>query len=107
MKLELTNGGEICSDIGKESIPDQEICKNAANQLETTFNEEIFNEPNLPTGCFYIKNAIVGWNIYQIKSEIFGDIGEICLEGGKYILPFRIFYYVHKILSCTDANFYH
>ena len=97
MNFELTNGGEICSDIGKESIPDLEICKNAAKQLEKTFNEEIFNEPNLPTGCFYINNVLVGWNIYQIKSEIFGDIGEICLESGKYILPFRIFYYVHKI----------
>ena len=83
MNFEVTNGGEICSDIGKKSIPDQEICKNAAKQLGKTFNEEILNESGLPTGCFYIKNVLVGWNIYEIESEIFGDIGEICLGGGK------------------------
>ena len=79
----VTNGGEICSDVEKESIHDQEICKNAANFLKETFNEKVFNEPGLPAGCFYIEKAFVGWNIYEIESKIFGDIGEICLGGGK------------------------
>ena len=83
MSFEVTNIGEICSDIGKDSIQDQEICKNAAKQLEKTFNEIIFNEPGFPTGCFYIKNVFVGWNIYETESEIFGDIGGICLGSGK------------------------
>ena len=83
MNFEVTNGREICSDIAKESIHDQEICKNAANELGKTFNEKIFNEPGFPTGCFYVKNVFVGWNIYEIESEIFGDIGEICLGDGK------------------------
>ena len=86
VEFEVTERGKSCSDLGKASINDQEICKNAAKQLGMTYFG-VYDARYCPKGCCYFSM----WDKYYVWSSISEteDLGEwagqICSVSGKSI----------------------
>ena len=108
MIFEATERGKSCSDLGKTSIQEQEICENAGKQMGMTWNG-VHDETFCPKGCCYMTLLgvdLVWWSLSE-SENIAPWAGQLCSDGGKFFLHVSFLYQncVYKQLLIFIVNY--
>ena len=82
--FEVTEKGQICSDIQKEYLGSIAECKDAAEELGLAFIRNVGQVSSHPRACHIYLNDYVYWNGHETgRRESMSQ--SICRMGGKYL----------------------
>ena len=77
----VTKFGSICTEIGKDSVIDEDECIRAATSLGKNFMHAV-EDAFYPRGCYFFSEGTTYWNVHKTgRKNIYS--AEICRKRGS------------------------
>ena len=77
----VTKFGSICTEIGKDSVIDEDECIRAATSLGKNFMHAV-EDAFYPRGCYFFSEGTTYWNVQQTGRKNVSS-AEICRKRGS------------------------